>query len=78
MLHQIEMYPCSTCQTKSRHIIVLIRNPSAFAESNHRKYKEFIAGFIKGLAVGPFLAAMDEFSRHIICENCGRKTVENE
>ncbi|MFV8452305.1 hypothetical protein ACNO65_19925 [Vibrio campbellii] len=77
MLHQIDKYQCSACNLKSKHITVLIRNPSPFAGVKHQKRKEFIAGLIKGWAVGPFLASIDEFSRHTICENCGIKTIEN-
>ncbi|MDD1780070.1 hypothetical protein LRP49_02555 [Enterovibrio sp. ZSDZ35] len=76
MLHQIESYPCTACHITSKHITVLIRNPSPFQGAKDQKRKEFIAGLIKGWAVGPFLASMDEFSRHTICENCGRKTIE--
>lgn len=45
--------------------------------SDNRKLKEFISGFIKGWALGPFIASMDEFSRHLVCENCGEKTIED-
>ncbi|MCF7481538.1 hypothetical protein L3V31_07330 [Vibrio sp. J1-1] len=77
MHYQIDSYECAACRTKSKHITVLVRKPSPFSGSIHRKYKEFIAGLIKGWAVGPFLASMDEFSRHTICERCGHKTIEN-
>ncbi|MCZ5986269.1 hypothetical protein [Vibrio parahaemolyticus] len=42
----------------------------------NRNKKEFIAGFLKSVVFGAFLASMDEFERHLICENCGHKTIQ--
>jgi len=41
-----------------------------------QKRKAFIKDFITGWAAGPFLANMDRFERHAICEHCGTKVIE--
>ncbi|EPP22186.1 hypothetical protein L911_2310 [Vibrio fluvialis I21563] len=56
---------------------MLVRKASPYQDHPHRKWKEFIAGAVKGWALGSFVASMDEFSRHLICENCGHKTIED-
>jgi hypothetical protein len=38
---------------------------------------DFLTGLIKSAAVGAFEASMDDFSRHSICEQCGKKTVND-
>lgn len=76
MSDQAEMCFCKTCGVVTLHIVVLVRKPSGFENSKSRKRKEFIAGVIKGWFLGPFIASMDELSRHLICEKCGRKTIE--
>lgn len=68
---------CKSCGVSTSHILVLVRKPSPFKNSKNRKRKEFIAGLIKGWLVGPFIAAMDELSRHLICEKCGTKTIDD-
>ncbi len=76
MSDQTEMCFCKSCRVETLHIVVLVRKASAFENAKNRKRKEFIAGFIKSLFVGPFLASMDDFSRHIICEKCGTTIIE--
>ncbi len=76
MSDQTEMCFCKSCRVETLHIVVLVRKTSAFENANNRKRKEFIAGFIKAWFVGPFLASMDDFSRHIICEKCGTTIIE--
>ncbi|MFT6908413.1 MAG: hypothetical protein ACJAS1_005114 [Oleiphilaceae bacterium] len=73
---QTEMSFCKPCGVETPHILVLVRKPSAFANSKNRKRKEFIAGLIKGWFLGPFIASMDDLSRHLICEKCGTTTIE--
>ncbi|GGA71021.1 hypothetical protein GCM10011369_10930 [Neiella marina] len=68
---------CQPCNQETSHVVVLVRKESAFAGDEKQSTKEFIAGLIKGWAVGPFLAEMDDFERHLICECCGQKTVED-
>nr|WP_139128076.1 hypothetical protein [Enterovibrio norvegicus] len=58
------------------HIIVLVRKPSEFRNTKNRKLKEFIVGVIKGWELGEFLAYMDEFERHLVCERCSNKIIE--
>lgn len=77
MSSKIEVYFCSSCAVETNHVLVLVRKTSRFKHSKNRKSKEFITGLINGWAVGSFLASMDEFSRHLICENCGTKIVED-
>jgi hypothetical protein len=77
MSDQTETYFCKSCGVETSHILVLVRKPSDFENSKYRKRKEFIAGVIKGWFLGPFVASMDEFSRHLICEKCGTKIIED-
>lgn len=76
MTNQKERYLCKSCGVETMHILVLVRKPSAFENVKNRKRKEFIAGLIKGWFLGPFIASMDELSRHLICEKCGTKIIE--
>ncbi|WP_428774428.1 hypothetical protein [Vibrio sp.] len=72
-----EVHFCPTCGVETQHIVVLVRKESPFKGSKNQKFKEFIAGVIKGWALGAFVASMDEFSRHLICEKCGAKIVQD-
>lgn len=74
MTTQTEVCFCESCGIDTVHILVLVRKPSGFKNS---KKKEFIAGVIKGWFLGPFIASMDEFSRHLICEKCGTTIIED-
>ncbi len=76
MSDKTEMCFCKTCGVETLHFEVLVRKPSDFENSKNRKRKEFFAGFFKSFFVGAFLASMDEFSRHLICERCGTKIIE--
>ncbi|EJE4557623.1 hypothetical protein BWI06_RS10145 [Vibrio parahaemolyticus] len=76
-MSKIEIYYCSSCGTETPHVLVLVRKQSAFKNQKNQKFKEFIAGAIKGMALGSFFAAMDDFERHLICERCGKKIVES-
>lgn len=76
MSHKIESYYCPDCRTDTPHVVVLVRKTSAFKNDTQRSRKEFVAGFIKSVVFGAFLAAMDEFSRHLVCERCGHKVIE--
>ena len=76
MSGQTEMCFCKSCRVETLHVVVLVRKPSCFENSKDRERKEFIAGFIKAWFVGPLLASMDEFSRHVICEKCGTTIIE--
>lgn len=62
---------------ETHHVVILVRKQSAFKGAKNQKLKEFIAGAIKGWALGAFVASMDEFERHLVCEKCGKKTVES-
>jgi hypothetical protein len=57
-------------------VVVLVRKQSPYESSPNRTQKEFFSGFVKSIFLGAFIASMDEFSRHVICEKCGNKTVE--
>ncbi len=76
-MSKTEMYFCSGCGKETPHVLVLVRKQSPFKNEKNPKRKDFIAGTIKGWALGPFISAMDEFERHLICEKCGKKIVEN-
>ncbi|EKY4203055.1 hypothetical protein RCQ54_002090 [Vibrio alginolyticus] len=77
MSHKTEVRYCSDCGTDTHHVVVLVRKPSAFKGAKNQKFKEFIAGAIKGWTLGAFVASMDEFERHLVCVKCGKKTVES-
>ncbi len=72
-----EVCLCPCCKVETRHHLVLVRKENPFQGQKNQKWKEFIAGAIKGWALGAFLASMDEFERHLICECCGNKIVES-
>ncbi|CAM3662996.1 hypothetical protein VA7868_00382 [Vibrio aerogenes CECT 7868] len=67
---------CKKCGEETTHIVVLVRNQSPYEGDANRNRKEFLSGFLKGSVAGAFCASMDEFSRHVICEKCGEKTIE--
>jgi ribosomal protein L44E len=72
MLTNEETHYCSQCSEETKHIVVLVREAPA-----ENKLKDFFKGFIKSAAVGAFESAMDDFSRHSICEVCGKKTIND-
>ncbi|HIF6190021.1 TPA: hypothetical protein ACX3IO_000066 [Vibrio parahaemolyticus] len=76
MSNKTEVLMCPTCGVERHHVVVLVRKKSGFEGDKNRKKKEFIAGFLKSVVFGAFLASMDEFERHLICENCGHKTIQ--
>ena len=71
-----ELCFCESCAKETLHILVLVRKESPFKDAKDNKKKSFIAGLIKGFFLGPFVSSMDEFSRHLICEQCGDKIIE--
>ncbi len=76
MSHKIEVHHCSICNEDTEHVVILVRKKSKFIDQKNRGIKEFFAGFIKSWALGPFLASMDEFERHLVCKVCGEKNIE--
>jgi len=77
MSNNTELCFCKSCAARTCHILVLVRKPSPFKDAKNRNRKEFIAGLIKGWFLGAFVASMDELSRHLICEKCGTKTIDD-
>ncbi|MGI0117890.1 hypothetical protein [Zooshikella sp. RANM57] len=77
MSKKTEVHFCPSCGVERHHIVVLVRKPSGFENSSNRKFKEFVSGLIKGWFVGPFSVSMDDLSRHLICEKCGTKIIED-
>ncbi|MCA2017217.1 hypothetical protein LDJ79_13920 [Vibrio tritonius] len=71
-----EVRYCSDCETKTSNVAVLVRKQSKFIGEKYRHINEFIVGAIKGWAFGAFIVSMDDFEGHLICENCGKKTIE--
>ncbi|MGR5062451.1 hypothetical protein [Photobacterium sp. DNB22_13_2] len=72
MLTNEEIHYCSICSMETKHVVILVRD-----EPEQNKIKDFLKGFIKSSAVGAFEATMDDFSRHSICEKCGKKTIND-
>ncbi|MEZ8715521.1 hypothetical protein AB6D81_05935 [Vibrio splendidus] len=77
MNNTIEQCYCTACREDTQHVVVLVRKTSAFADKPNQKRSEFWAGMIKGWFLGPFIASMDEFSRHLVCEKCGHKEIQS-
>lgn len=73
MSNKTEVLMCPTCGVETHHVVVLVRKKSGFEGDKNRNKKEFIAGFLKSVVFGAFLASMDEFERHLICGD--RKSV---
>tara|TARA_Y100001960_G_scaffold114279_1_gene122348 strand:+ start:786 stop:1013 length:228 start_codon:yes stop_codon:yes gene_type:complete len=72
MITNKEVSYCKQCDEQTTHIVVLVRD-----DPKPNKVKDFLNGFIKSAAVGAFEASMDDFSRHSICEQCGKKTIND-
>lgn len=77
MADKIEKHFCKCCDKETEHVLILVRKKTGFENSNNRKIKEFVAGFIKSWFLGPFIANMDNFSRHLICQTCGEKIIDD-
>ncbi|MFB2862903.1 hypothetical protein [Aeromonas sp. MdU4] len=76
MLTATEMRFCATCQRDTNHIVVLVDKSYGKQVKPEQRRKEFFKDFVTGWAAGPFLANMDRFARHSICENCGTKVID--
>lgn len=76
MLSSTEQRVCSSCQRETNHVVVLVDKAFGQQLTPEQKHKAFIKDFITGWAAGPFLANMDRFERHAICENCGKKVID--
>ncbi|QIA65305.1 hypothetical protein GT360_17320 [Vibrio astriarenae] len=72
MISQKEIQYCSACDTQTTHTVVLVRE-----EPKESKLKDFVYGMIKSSFIGGFYSAMDDFSRHSVCEQCGKKTLND-
>lgn len=71
-----EVCYCGSCKDDTSHVVVLVRKQSPYKGSKNQTTKEFWAGVVKGWFLGAFIASMDEFERHKVCEACGEKTIE--
>ncbi|HHQ4443837.1 TPA: hypothetical protein ACSP1W_003099 [Aeromonas veronii] len=76
LLSSTEQRVCSSCQRETNHVVVLVDKSFGLQLTPEQKRKAFIKDFITGWAAGPFLANMDRFERHVICENCGNKVID--
>ncbi|MFQ1827572.1 hypothetical protein ACK38R_16030 [Aeromonas veronii] len=76
LLSSTEQRFCSSCQRETNHVVVLVDKSFGQQLTPEQKRKAFIKDFITGWAAGPFLANMDRFERHAICENCGNKVID--
>ncbi len=57
MSNMTEVLMCPTCGVETHHVVVLVRKKSGFEGDKNRKKKEFIAGFLKSVVFGAFLAS---------------------
>ncbi|MGL5555132.1 MAG: hypothetical protein ACRDC8_07555 [Aeromonas veronii] len=76
MLSSTEQRYCPSCQRETNHVVVLVDKSYGKEVKPEQKRTAFIKDFITGWAAGPFLANMDRFERHAICENCGNKVID--
>ena len=76
MLTSTERRFCPSCQRDTHHVVVLVDKSHGKPPIPEQRRKAFIKDVITGWAAGPFLANMDRFERHIICEACGAKVIE--
>lgn len=68
---------CGQCNHDTKHLVVLVRKESPYQGQKNKSLKDFFAGLLKGWMLGPFVAEMDEYERHLICEVCGSKTIQD-
>lgn len=76
MISSKEVRFCSDCEEDTNHAVILIRKKSPFINEPNGPFKEFLSGFLSGTFLGGFVASMNEFDRHVICNGCGKKIVE--
>ncbi|MFW2329596.1 MULTISPECIES: hypothetical protein [Aeromonas] len=76
LLSSTEKRFCPHCQRETNHVVVLVDKSFGKQPTPEQKRKAFIKDFITGWAAGPFLANMDRFERHAICEKCGNKVID--
>ncbi|HHQ4783026.1 hypothetical protein [Aeromonas veronii] len=76
MLSSTEQRYCPSCQRETNHVVVLVDKSYGKEVKPEQKRTAFIKDVITGWAAGPFLANMDRFERHAICENCGNKVID--
>lgn len=76
LLSSTEQRYCPSCQRETNHVVVLVDKSYGKEVKPEQKRTAFIKDFITGWAAGPFLANMDRFERHVICENCGNKVID--
>ncbi|MCJ8215260.1 hypothetical protein [Aeromonas veronii] len=76
LLLSTEQRVCPSCQRETNHVVVLVDKSYGKEVKPEQTRTAFIKDFITGWAAGPFLANMDRFERHAICENCGKKVID--
>ncbi|MFB2854602.1 hypothetical protein ACE1BL_06280 [Aeromonas allosaccharophila] len=76
LLSSTEKRVCPHCQRETNHVVVLVDKSFGKQPTPEQKRNAFIKDFITGWAAGPFLANMDRFERHAICEKCGNKVID--
>ncbi len=76
LLSSTEQRVCPSCQRETNHVVVLVDKSFGQQLTPEQKHTAFIKDFITGWASGPFLANMDRFERHAICEHCGNKVID--
>ncbi|OHX16095.1 hypothetical protein BI343_16095 [Chromobacterium amazonense] len=67
---------CETCGKQTEHREWIQQKPSMYGTSRKEKLKAFLDGFFSGWGGGG-AAAIDLVDRYVICQSCGRKTLQN-
>lgn len=73
-IHRTTLLP--ELSARDQPCLVLVDKSYGKEVKPEQKRTAFIKDFITGWAAGPFLANMDRFERHAICENCGNKVID--
>ncbi|KJY82145.1 pullulanase [Vibrio galatheae] len=68
---------CEKCGKETEHKELIKQKPSKYGKSRKEKFKEFLSGFLAGVAVGPALASIELIDRYVVCQECGHKKLEN-
>ena len=67
---------CDKCGRSTEHKELIKQKPSKYGDSKKEKFKEFLSGFLGGMA-SPAGASLDLIDRYVVCLECGTKTLEN-
>ena len=69
---------CEECGEKTEHRETIKQKPSKYGNSKKEQFKAFLDGFFSGASASlPGGASLELTNRYIVCEKCGKQTLEN-